>query len=180
MPDNDLKSAIESMWKKPVSVKANRYVNRFFDRVQQENKIIAKIEGNYGVYTVSIDVKEKSIRSACSCYVGKDGFCHHCEALAFTFLDNPESFAIRKAQPLSQIKNINSLKSYLPSKTLDSLLAELKAKGITNKDFAEIIGMKPQYLSSIKSCELRNRYYNELGAVKLACLWVLEHINSNK
>jgi len=35
--------------------------------------------------------------------------------------------------------------------------------------------MNPQHLSAIKSCELRNRFFNELGATKLACLWVLDH-----
>jgi hypothetical protein len=40
---------------------------------------------------------------------------------------------------------------------------------------ADIIGMNPRHLSSIKSSELRNRFYNELGATKLACLWVIEH-----
>jgi len=35
-------------------------------------------------------------------------------------------------------------------------------------------------LSSVKSSEVRDRYYNELGATELACLWVLEHFGRDK
>lgn len=34
--------------------------------------------------------------------------------------------------------------------------------------------MNSRQLSAVKSSELRNRFYHELGATKLACLWVLE------
>ena len=51
----------------------------------------------------------------------------------------------------------------------------MKAQGITQTAFAESIGMNPRHLSAIKSSELRNRYFNELGATKLACLWVIEN-----
>jgi len=30
-------------------------------------------------------------------------------------------------------------------------------------------------LAAVKKSELRNRFHNELGAIKLACLWMLEH-----
>ncbi len=46
--------------------------------------------------------------------------------------------------------------------------------------FAESIKMNTRHLSAIKSSELRNRYFNELGATKLACLWVLEHCAQSK
>jgi hypothetical protein len=80
-----------------------------------------------------------------------------------------------KQKPINRIRTVGELESYLKAETLDSLLKELKAQGITQKEFAEIIGMNPRHLSSIKSSELRNRYYNELGATKLACLWMIEH-----
>jgi hypothetical protein len=32
-----------------------------------------------------------------------------------------------------------------------------------------------QHLGAIKRSELRNRFFKELGAVKLACLWMLDH-----
>lgn len=73
------------------------------------------------------------------------------------------------------MKSLEDVDAYLRCTTLDELLKELKAAGVAQKDFAESIGMNPRHLSSIKSSELRNRYYNELGATKLACLWVIEH-----
>ena len=60
--------------------------------------------------------------------------------------------------------------------TLETLLAELKASGITQSAFAASIGMNTRHLSAVKSSELRNHFFHELGATKLACLWVLEHI----
>lgn len=178
MNQNDidaLKTNIQSTWDQEPGAKAKRYIGRFFDRIRTGKKIVAKVEGNYGVYTVSIDVKQKSVDSACSCYIGAGGFCHHCDALALTFLNDPDSFRATKQKTLKRVRTINDLQSYLKGKTLDSLLQDLKAQGITQKDFAQSIGMNPRHLSSIKSSELRNRYYNELGATKLACLWALEH-----
>jgi hypothetical protein len=80
---------------------------------------------------------------------------------------------------LEDISNLNDLKRYLSRNTLDSLLKELRSKGIIQKSLAESIGMNPRHLSAVRASELRNRYYNELGAVKLACLWVLEHLGKN-
>jgi uncharacterized Zn finger protein len=159
-------SAIQSTWDQLPSAKATRYIGKFFDRSRIGKRITAKVHGNYGVYTVSIGAKKAALKSACSCYIGKGGICHHCDALAFTFLDDPESFKPIKEKALNRVRTVDDLESYLKGKTLDSLLQELKAKGITQKEFAESIGMNPRHLSSIKSSELRNRYYNELVATK--------------
>ena len=64
--------------------------------------------------------------------------------------------------------------------TLEDLLGQLKATGVTQKAFAEQIGMNPRHLTAIKSSELRHHYFNELGATKLACLWVLEQVGKAK
>jgi hypothetical protein len=45
---------------------------------------------------------------------------------------------------------------------------------------AEQIGMNTRHLAAIRSSELRHHYFNELGATKLACLWVLEHLGKTK
>ena len=124
---------------------------------------------------MSIQAGEPGLSSACSCYIGKQGYCHHCHALALTFLNDPQAFVELKTRPLHEVRQLSDLEEYLRGVTLESLLDELKASGVTQKAFAETIGMNPRHLSSIKSSELRNRYYNELGATKLACLWVLEH-----
>jgi len=59
-------------------------------------------------------------------------------------------------------------------------LAELKAKGISQAAFAETIGMNPRHLGAVKSSKKRNHFFNELGAIKLACLWMLEHVFVNR
>jgi hypothetical protein len=120
-------------------------------------------------------VNERGLASACSCYIGKQGGCHHCQALALTFLNDPTSFEEIQEVPLQEVEQLAHVYVNLRGRTLDSLLGELKAKGITQKDFAESIGMSTRHLSAIKSSEQRNRCFHELGATKLACLWVLEH-----
>ena len=92
-----LQATIRSHWPGPPGDKANRYIGQFTDRTRTGTKIIAKVVGNHGTYTVSIDASGGGLTSACSCYIGKSGYCHHCVALAHTFLRNPEGF--REIQP---------------------------------------------------------------------------------
>ena len=173
-----LKTALRDDWfaDYKLDAKARRYVGQFSDRKLTGKKLSAKVEGNHGTYTVSITAKTKGFDSACSCYVGKDGGCHHCDALAQTFLNDAESFAVIKQKRRQTIRTLEDLEAYLASTTLDTLLKEMKAQGTTQTAFAESIGMNPRHLSAIKSSELRNRYFNELGATKLACLWAIENI----
>ena len=174
--DKDLlEEALQRHWSGNVDDKVKRYVGQFFNETRLGTKIAAQVVGNHGTYTVSIRVDEQEVTSACSCYIGKHGYCHHCAALALTFLNNPASFQDIKPKPLATLKELADLHEYLQGTTLDALLKELKACGITQKAFAEGIGMSSRHLSAVKSSELRNRFYHELGATKLACLWVLEH-----
>ncbi len=175
---NILKTAIENSWDYAPGKKAAGYVGQFFERTRSGRKIVAKVQGNHGVYTVSVEVKDKRVHSACSCYIGKSGGGHHCHALGMTFLQDPGSFKKTAKKKKQDIESLDDARRYLKGVTLESLLKEMKSRGITQKAFAESIGMNSRHLGSIKSCELRNRYYNELGATKLACLWVLEHIKT--
>lgn len=177
---NELKNIIEANWSRISHPKVRLYIGKFFERTRTDNKIAAKVHGNYGVYLVSIEVKDTGTRSACSCYVGKGGGCHHCSALAHTFLNSPDSFKVIERKTLQRTPALEDISDYLRGVTLDELLKELKASGIAQKDFAEAIGMNPRHLSSIKSSELRNRFYNELGATKLACLWMIEHSSRSR
>jgi uncharacterized Zn finger protein len=165
-----LKQAIQKRWTHSPSIKAKKYVNQFFQQTRTGTKIKAKVKGNHGTYTVSIQFTNNDINSACSCYIGGDGYCHHCEALAFTFLNNAEIFKEVKTTIQGNIQTLTDLGAYLQDVTLESLLNELKENGITQKAFSESIRMSTRHLSAIKSSELRNRYYHELGATKLACL----------
>jgi len=136
---------------------------------------MAKVVGNHGTYTVSLSVKAGRASGACSCYVGRDG-CHHCVALAKTFLDDPESFVAVARKRRTNIRTLDDLASYLKSVTLARLIDQMKERGITQTAFAESIGMNPRHLTAIKSSEARHRYFNELGATKLAVLWVIENV----
>jgi hypothetical protein len=171
-----LQTAIKARWSAAPGPKARPYVNRFFAAERRGARITAKVHGNHGTYTVSIQAGEHEITGTCSCYIGKHGYCHHCEALGLTFLNDSSTFTEVIQKPLEEGRNLTDIGLYLEGVTLDSLLSELKAKGMTQKEFAESIGMNTRHLSAIKSSERRNRYFNELGATKLACLWVLEHL----
>ncbi len=175
-----LTKSIQKNWSSPIGDKAKVYVGRFTNRFRIGTKIVANVVGNHGTYTVSIQATpELTVISACSCYIGKGG-CHHCAALAKTFLKAPESFVEKLAKHLDEVKGLNEVAEFLESTTLESLIAQLKEKGITQKAFAASIGMSTQHLSAVKSSELRNRFYHELGATKLACLWMLEHYGEVK
>ena len=183
MPASDLeilKSIIQANWSSRPSDKAKRYVGQFFDTTRFGTKITAKVIGNHGTYTVSLQVSEGSLTSACSCYIGKYGGCHHCQALAITFLQDPTKFIELRQRELEDVGVLADIAEYLRSVTLDGLIEELKKQGITQKAFADSIGMSSQKLSAIKSSERRNRYFHELGATKLACLWVLERFGKKE
>lgn len=169
-----LKEALQRHWPGQPDEKIKQYIGQFFNGTRLGTKISAQVVGNHGTYTVTIRVDEKGITSACSCYIGKHGYCHHCAALALTFLNDPASFREIKTKPLAAVQELAELTEYLQSVTLESLLQELKAHGISQKAFAEGIGMNSRHLSAVKSSELRNHFYHELGATKLACLWVLD------
>jgi len=171
-----LTKRIRGRWQSPPGDKAKVYIDKFTNRVRISNKIAAEVYGNHGTYKVSIEATPQAVNSACSCYIGKGGYCHHCEALAKTFLKAPDSFIEKVTKKLDDVKDLTDIAEYLESVTLDSLIAQLKEREISQKDFAASIGMSGRHLSSVKSSELRNRFYHELGATKLACLWVLEHI----
>ena len=177
---NILKETIQSHWSHQPSSKVQRYIGQFFEHRRIGTKIKAKVVGNYGTYTVSIQVEEQRLSSACSCYIGKHGYCHHCEALARTFLNDVSVFQEVEQKQLEEVGSLAGLYEYLQGVTLETLITELKANGITQKAFAESIGMSSRHLSAIKSSEKRNRFYNELGATKLACLWILEHLGKTK
>jgi hypothetical protein len=89
-------------------------------------------------------------------------------------------FKVITPKPVKAVQSLPDVSVHLQNRTLDALLTELKAHGITQTAFAESIGMNTRHLSAIKASELRNRSFNELGATKLACLWVLEHLGKPK
>ncbi|MEM7128303.1 MAG: hypothetical protein AAF702_18370 [Chloroflexota bacterium] len=175
-----LSTELEHYWSTQPSAKAAPYVGKFFNCTRVGDKIMGKVKGNHGNYTVSIQLDNGWIDSTCSCYIGKRGNCHHCEALAATFRQNPDVFTVieqKSVETVNEAKTLTELQAYLSQITLDDLTKQLRAKGVTQKALAESIGMNPQHITAMKSSERRNRYFMELGAMKLACMWVLENID---
>jgi uncharacterized Zn finger protein len=166
---------IRHQWGMSGAEKVTRYVGKFFDRQRIGKKITVRVVGNHGTYTVSLSVKAGRADGACSCYVGRNG-CHHCVALAKTFMDNPESFVAVAGKRRTNIRTLDDLASYLKYVTLAKLIDQMKERGVTQTAFAESIEMNPRHLAAIKSSEARHRYFNELGATKLAVLWVIENV----
>lgn len=162
-----------------ISEKVNRYIGKFYQRQIKNERILAKVKGNYGEYTVSLKLGERCVDFNCSCYIGKHG-CHHCVALAHTFLKDSESFELINEVGRSGIKNLEQLGKYLDYVTLGELIDELKSAGISQKEFAEAVGTSSQHLSSVKAGEARNRFFKGLGAIKLACLWMIENAKKIK
>jgi uncharacterized Zn finger protein len=177
---DQLHMAIKRQWSRVPSKKAQPYVNAFTAAVRTGTKITAKVVGNHGTYTVSIHLDPRGLTSACSCYIGKHGYCHHCEALGITFVQDPSQFQVVTPKQRKDVRKLTDVQAYLQSVTLEALLNQLKEKGITQKAFAEQIDMNTRHLAAIKSSELRHHYFHELGATKLACLWVLEHLGKSK
>lgn len=173
-----LQQAIKNRWPRTEVnwPKVKPYVGRFRDRMRRERRITAAVKGNHGDYNVVIEAQENGVWSACSCYIGKHGYCHHCAALGLTFLADPDSFVVIETVERTAVTDLNTLQAYLNSVTLDELMSQLRAKGMTQKAFCESIGMSSRHFSAIKSSEQRNRHFHELGATKLAVLWVMEHL----
>jgi uncharacterized Zn finger protein len=175
MSDTELEQLYTAMKCHGLSVpskKATPYVNAFSATVRSGTKITAKVVGNHGTYTVSIQLDPQGLTSACSCYMGKHGNCHHCEALAITFVQDPGAVNTVKVKQRKDIRALPDVQAYLRGVTLEALVTQLKAQSIPQKAFAEQIGMNTRHLSAMKSSEHRHHYFNELGATKLACLWM--------
>lgn len=175
-----LGSEIQKRWPDPPSEKAKRYIGQFQNPIQIGARIVGDVEGNHGLYTVSIWMHEHTVNSACSCYIGKHGYCHHCAALAHTFVHHIQEFPIIQSKRLEEVETLDDLASYLSGHTLEHFLSLLKAQGISQKAFAEGLGTTSRHISAMKSSELRNRFHRELGATKVACLWVIEHFAGSK
>jgi uncharacterized Zn finger protein len=172
-----LQAAIKERWGQAKGSKVERYVGKFWNHSRRERRITAVVRGNHGDYNVVIEAQEDGLWSACSCYIGKHGYCHHCAALGLTFLAEPDSFVVIEKVEKTAVSDLDTLQAYLDSVTLDELTKQMRAKGITQKAFCEAVGMGSGHLTAVKSSELRNRRFHELGAIKLAVLWVLDNLS---
>src|SRR5690348_7922354 len=99
---NAFRAAVRDRWPLAPGSKALPYVKVFFATQRQGARLLGKVVGNHGTYTVSIEPTEHGLTSACSCYIGKHGYCHHCEALALAYLSNPNAFEVVQPKPVQQ------------------------------------------------------------------------------
>ena len=175
-PELDLlQTVLRRHWSGATGARVQEYIGKFSTCMRIGTHISGQVQGNHGLYKVSISVDGDSVAAACSCYIGKGGGCHHCAALAHTFLKTPTAFQVIVPKERNEVSGLGDLKEYLAHTTLESLVQQLKEHGITQSAFAESIGCSSQHLAAVKRSELRHHYFHELGALKLACLWVLEH-----
>src|SRR5204863_10146749 len=131
MADTELEqlhTAIQRQWSRVPSKKAQPYVNAFSAAERRGTKIAAKVVGNHGTYTVSIQLDPQGLTSACSCYIGKHGYCHHCEALAITFVQDPNLFKVVTPKQRKDVRDLTDIQAYLQSVPMETLLTQLKEK----------------------------------------------------
>ncbi|MDY7079080.1 MAG: hypothetical protein SXV54_19370 [Chloroflexota bacterium] len=182
MTQTELETLIQCLsdWRvDPADVKAGRYVGQFFNRRRIGLKIVADVEGNYGTYTVSIDAGTEPPTEACSCYIGAGGGCHHVRALAQTFLDDPASFVPQETRAREQVRTLDDLALYLETMPLEALLVDLKAHDLSPRRLGELLGAGRRTLSDAARDEARNQRADTLGALKLACLYLLERAEAD-
>ncbi len=79
--------------------------------------------------------------------------CKHAAALGLTYLREPASFRKMAASDRAEFRALASVSKLLEGTSLERLVAQLRARGITQK---------------------RGRPYGFLNACKLACVFLLE------
>lgn len=180
MDIEELKKIIDKRFSQfSTSGKSGSYIGQFFDCEIKNNKIVGYVDGNHGEYTVSLKINGEFVDHQCSCYIGKNG-CHHTVALAHTFLKNPEDFEIIKEVKRIRLNTLDKIRDYLDYVTLEDLTDEMSKLGLTQQDLGRATGTSSAHISAVKRSEARNRYFKELGVIKLACLWMIDNAKKIK
>jgi hypothetical protein len=68
-------------------------------------------------------------------------------------MQDPTRFQVVTPTQRTDVRTLTDVQPYLQSVTLEALLAQLKEHGITQKAFAEQIGMSTRHLAAMKSSE---------------------------
>ena len=117
--DSSQQKAIRSTWSKAPGEKARRYIGKFYALERIGGRITGKVEGNHGTNTVSIRVDNGHVSSTCRCYIGKHGYCHHCEALAHTLIQTPEAFVEVVSKDEAELSALGDLPEYRRARPCD-------------------------------------------------------------
>ncbi len=75
---------------------------------------------------------------------------------------------------LPAFDNLDELERYLKATTLESLLNECRARGITQTRLAGMFRLPSNFLTVVKRSERKGHYFNFIGACKIACLYILQ------
>ena len=70
--------------------------------------------------------------------------------------------------------SLDGLERYLKTAALEALPDACRARGVTQKRWAEMFRLPPNFLTVVKSSERKGHYFNFAGACKIAGLYVLE------
>src|SRR5215510_7628849 len=86
---DQLHMAIKCQWSRVPSKKAQPYVNAFTAAKRLGTKITAKVVGNHGTYTVSIQLDPQGLTSACSCYTYNGHNLSFCKIRTSSMMGHP-------------------------------------------------------------------------------------------
>lgn len=156
--------------------RAQDYVGAFENPEATSREIRGNVTGNYGTYTAILRRIGDSLEFACSCPAADDMDCKHAAALGLTYLRDPGVFQEMAKADRAEVRAVADVSKFLKGSTLERLVEELRARGITQKQVIEILGINSGLFGSAKRLEERGRRYGFLNACKLACAYLLEVI----
>jgi hypothetical protein len=100
--------------------------------------------------------------------------CKHAAALGLTYLRDPGSFKALATADRTEVRALADVVRFLKGTSLEDLVSELQARGITQKQLVDILGINGGLFYSAKRLEKRGRRYGFLNACKLACAYLLD------
>ena len=153
-----LQTAIRAQWRAAPSEKAKRYMGQFFETTRSDRRSPARCMATMAPTSCPSSPQRTACRPAVAAISAKAAFATIAKRWRTRSSESPQIF--REVQPTAReaIRSLADLQAYLQGVTLETLLAELKANGITQTAFAASIGMNTRHLSAVKSSELRNHF----------------------
>lgn len=153
--------------------RAQDYVGSFFGTEASHREIRGEVTGNYGTYSTVLRRVGDALECACSCPAAEDMDCKHAAALGLTYLRDPGSFKDQAAADRTEVRALVDVSKFLKGTSLEDLVADLRDRGIPQKQIVEILGINSGLFGSAKRLEKRGRRYGFLNACKLACAYLL-------
>ena len=80
----------------------------------------------------------------------------------------------------TRLNTLEKIRDYLDYVTLEDLTNQMNELGLPQADLAKATGTSSAHISAVKRSEARNRYFKELGVIKMACLWMIDNAKKIK